>query len=61
MVVIGSYSKTGAAPGDGFQNPFWLVPRTSEADDANMEARFEVARCLVLGRFGVSAFKACAS
>ncbi|CAJ1405563.1 unnamed protein product [Effrenium voratum] len=37
MVVIGSCSKTGAAPGDGFQNPFWLVPRTSEADDANME------------------------
>ena len=54
MVVICSYSKTGNGAGDGFQNPFWLVPRTNEADDVNMEAGFRVVWCLGIGRVDIS-------
>ena len=42
-VVLTGMNKVGKLPGEGFQCPFWFIPRTSESDDANMEAsRFEV-------------------
>ena len=42
-VVLTGMNKVGKIPGEGFQCPFWFIPRTSESDDANMEAsRFEV-------------------
>ena len=42
-VVLTGVNKVGKLPGEGFQCPFWFIPRTSESDDANMEAsRFEV-------------------
>ena len=37
LIQTNKVSKSGS--GDGFQNPFWLIPRTFEDDDVNMEAR----------------------
>ena len=42
-VALTGLNKVGKLPGEGFQCPFWFIPRTSESDNVNVEAsRLEV-------------------
>lgn len=51
VVAISGFSKIGKKDGseDGFQNPFWLIHRSGEADDANMEAGWKLQMCVQSG------------
>ena len=46
--VISGFNKVGKEDGEGFQNPFWVTPRSVETTDANMEVH---GTCFVKLRF----------